>query len=97
MRELKPNWVSKLVKFSPAAVDCLARNGQTDDAYIQGGVSKGEYKTFAFLVILWAQHTVFLNELPPPPPKKKNKKKNTISVQLYFSVWRPRLIKNGLY
>ena len=51
MRELKPNWVSKLVKFSPAAVDCLARNGQTDDAYIQGGVSKGKYKTFVFLDI----------------------------------------------
>ena len=49
MRELKPNWVSKLVKFSPAAVDCLARNGQTDDAYIQGGVSKGEYNTFPYL------------------------------------------------
>ena len=41
MRELRPNWVSKLIKFSPAAIDCLARNGQTDDAYIQGGVSKG--------------------------------------------------------
>ncbi len=44
MRELRPNYVSKLVKFSPAAVDCLARNGQTGDAYIHGGITQGLLK-----------------------------------------------------
>ncbi len=41
MIELRPNWVSKLVKFSPASIDCLTRNVPVEDAYLHGGICKG--------------------------------------------------------